>query len=226
MASNTSPTTLQLDEPRSTRGNKRLTSLRSLPKSWIIAAVLFYCASVITVGLLAGLLPRRTQQITILATPTQITGTSTVTTTQTPSPSTTITPHPSNCIDDECNPRLLSDLFVHSYDLEYMYNSSRQTTVQGQVTIDFTLKQPVKQLIYHSKRMVTLEEPALFEDGLYLIVSMRKYSPNDYISLRLVSNSSFAPNRYKLVQKFVVSLTDGNNGFYQSVFKDGNGTMG
>jgi hypothetical protein len=221
MASNSGTLTFELGETRSSGGNTRFKSLRSIPKSWIIAALIFYCASVITVGLLAGLLPRRTQHITILATPTQITATSTSVTT----PLTT-TQDPSGCIDDECNPRLSSDLIVDSYELEYMYNDTRQTTVQGQVTIEFTLKQPVKQLIYHSKRMVKLEEPALFEDNVYMIVSMRKYTPNDYISLRLSSNSLFAPNRYRLVQKFIVSLTDGNSGFYQNIFKDGNETMG
>jgi hypothetical protein len=235
MASSTPANTFELGERRNSGGSARFKSLRSLPKSWIIAAVIFYCASVITVGLLAGLLPRRTQHITILATPTQITGTSTGVTTSIPGTSTSITTttetitttqDPSKCIDDECNPRLSSDIIVDSYELEYIYNDTQQSIVQGQVTIEFTLKQPVKQLIYHSKRMITLEEPALFEDNVYLIVSMRKYLPNDYISLRLSTNTLFAPNRYRLIQKFSVSLTDGNVGFYESVFKDVNGTMG
>jgi hypothetical protein len=98
------------------RGDRRSKSLRHLPKSWIIAFILFYCASVITVGLLAGLLPKRVQHVVILATPTQITSTT--------------TQDPSICIDDECNPRLSSDIFVHSYELEYIYNHTNQTTVQ------------------------------------------------------------------------------------------------
>jgi len=210
--SNNTASTLQLGRPTSNgTATKRFKTLRSLPRSWIIAGVIFYCASVITVGLLAGLLPRRTQTITVLATPTPI-----ITTTQ----------DPSLCVEDECNPRLLSDLLVHSYELEYMYNDTTQTNVQGQVTIEFTLKQPVRQLIYHSKRMITLEEPALYEDGVNRLVSMRKYIPNDYISLRPLTNSSFPANRYRLIQKFVISLIDGNSGFYQSIFKDGNETMG
>jgi len=211
--SNNTASTLQLGRPASTgTATKRFKTLRSLPRSWIIAGVIFYCASVITVGLLAGLLPRRTQTITVVATPTPII--------------TTTTQDPSLCVEDECNPRLLSDLLVHSYELEYMYNDTTQTNVQGQVIIEFTLKQPIRQLIYHSKRMITLEEPALYEDGVNRLVSMRKYVPNDYISLRPLTNSSFPANRYRLIQKFVISLIDGNSGFYQSIFKDGNETMG
>jgi hypothetical protein len=216
--SNNTASTLQLGRPASTgTATKRFKTLRSLPRSWIIAGVIFYCASVITVGLLAGLLPRRTQTITVLATPTQIITTGTpITTTQ----------DPSLCVEDECNPRLLTDLLVDSYELEYMYNDTKQTNVQGQVIIEFTLNQPVRQLIYHSKRMITLEEPALYENGVNRLVSMRKYVPNDYISLRPLTNSSFPAKRYRLIQKFVISLIDGNSGFYQSIFKDGNETMG
>jgi hypothetical protein len=237
MAGNNTLSSLELEEPR-TRGKPTcFQTLRHVCKPWVIAAVLFYCASVITVGLLAGLLPQRTQHITLLATPTGSFINSTVTTPTTESPTnstitttasyiTSTAPDPSQCIDDECNPRLSSGLIVRSYELEYLYNNTRQTAVQGQVTIEFTLQQSVKQLIYHSKRMIRLDEPALFEDGVYRFVSMRKYIPNDYISLRLTSNSSFVANRYRLVQKFLVSLTDGNVGFYQSIFKDGNETTG
>ncbi|CAF4416016.1 unnamed protein product, partial [Adineta steineri] len=58
-------------------------------------------------------------------------------------------------------------------------------------------------------------------------VTMRIYSPNDYISLQSLSNDSlFTPNRYSLKQRFIVNLTDGSIGFYQSAFKLGNGTKG
>jgi hypothetical protein len=204
----TSPS--DLNEATSTEGSKRSRSC-PIPKLWIIAAVLFYCASVVTVGLLAGLLPRRTQRITIY-------GTSTAT-------SITTTEGPALCIDDECNPRLLSKLIVHNYQLEYIYNNTEQSTAQGKVTIEFELKEQIAQLIYHSKRMVELENPAIFEDGVYRSVLMRLYAPNDYISLRLSTNTPFPANRYKLVQAFVVNLTDGNVGFYQNIFKDGNKTQ-
>ncbi|CAF1192609.1 unnamed protein product [Adineta steineri] len=227
---NTSPS-IMIGETRtsSSSGNKRFGSLRNLPKSWLIAAIIFYCASVITVGLLAGLLPRRTQHITILATPTQSVTTTTpsiITPATTTTTTLTSTHEPSICIEDECNPRLSNDLIVHNYTLQYLYNDTTQTHVQGVVIIEFTLKQPMKQIIYHSKRMIELEEPALYENGIYQFVSMKKYIPHDYISLRLMANASFPSNRYKLEQKFVVSLTDGNTGFYQSIFQDGDETMG
>lgn len=200
-----------------TRDKEKTSTIRSsrrIPKSWIIVAVLFYCASVITVGLLAGLLPRRIQHITILATPTADT------------PTTTTAPDPTACIEDECSPRLVSDLLVHTYELEYLYNDTEQTTAQGQVTINFTLKQPVIQLIYHAKRLLDLETPMIMQDGVHQHISMRLYPPNDYISLRLTSNASFVEDvQYQLTQKFTVNLTDGNVGFYQNVFKDGDGAM-
>ncbi|CAF1059093.1 unnamed protein product [Adineta ricciae] len=217
---------------------QRFKTLRSIPKSWLIAAAIFYCASVITVGLLAGLLPRRTQQISVLATVTSsnttgsvpiTTTTGTITTTTgtitTTTGTMTTTQDPSLCVEDECNPRLSSDVIVHSYQIQYTYNDSKQTIVRGQVTIEFTLKQPIKQLIYHSKEMVELEEPALFEDEVYRFISMRTYVRNDYVSLRLMSNSLFARNRYRLVQNFAVKLTDSNVGFYQTIYKDGDNTM-
>jgi hypothetical protein len=135
------------------------------------------------------------------------------------------TPDPSVCIDDECNPRLASDLIVHTYELEYWYNNTEQTTVQGKVTIDFTLQKPIKQLIYHAKRLLDLEPPTIHADDVSLTVSMRLYTPNDYISLRLTTNELFKQNTYKLIQRFTVNLTDGNVGFYQNIFKDGNETM-
>jgi len=190
--------------------NRHSSSSSRIPKSWIIAALLFYVASVVTVGLLSGLLPRRIQHITILATPT-------------PSISnTTLSPDPSQCIDDECNPRLLSDIIVEKYQLEYLYNNTNQTTIQGEVIIEFILKQPIKQLIYHSKRMLKLESPELYEDNVCRTVLMRLYKPNDYISLYRTSNDSFSPNKYILKQKFLVNLIDGNVGFYQNIYKDGN----
>ena len=111
---------------------------------------------------------------------------------------------------------------MHNYKLEYRYNGTQQTSAEGQVTIRFTLKQPTQQLIYHSKRMLRLEQPALFENDVYRLVTMRTYPANDYISLRLANNLTFAANQYTLVQTFAVSLTDGNTGFYQTVFRDGN----
>lgn len=128
------------------------------------------------------------------------------------------------CIEDECNPRLQSNIEVHIYELEYTCYSMNDTTVQGSVVIDFTLREPINQLIYHAKRMVSLEPPELYEDGINLPVTMQEYLPNDYLSLRLLTdNATFSPNRYQLKQKFVVNLTDGNIGFYQSVYNDGNG---
>jgi hypothetical protein len=189
--------------------------------SCIIAGVLFCCTSLITVSLLAGLVPQQTQEIDVLTTLSQISIKSSTITTSIKKVD------PSECIEDECNPRLSSNLEVHSYELEYIYNHTNETTVQGYVAINFTLKEPINQLIYHAKRMVKLEEPLLYEDGVHRLVTMRTYPPNDYISLRLVSkNSLFAPNRYSLKQKFVVSLIDGSVGFYQSTYKDSNGTTG
>jgi len=211
MASSNVTPPFELGESKSIERSRRFKA-RRIPKSWIIAALLFYLASLVTAGLLAGFLPRRTQNISILGTPT--------------STSTTTAEDPSICLEDECNPRLLTDIIVHNYTLEYMYNSTEQTTVQGQVTIEFTLIQPVKQLIYHSKRMLRLENPVLFEAGVYRSVLMRQYLPNDYISIRLPSNELFAPNQYKLVQSFAVNLTDGNLGFYQTIFNDGHETTG
>jgi hypothetical protein len=181
--------------------------------SWIIPGLILYCTSLI----IAGRVPQSTPEIDVLdiSLPT-----STVSSTDKKLPAL-------ECIEDECNQRLVSRLEVHSYELEYIYNNTNDTTVQGQVTISFTLKEPINQLIYHAKRMVQLDEPTLYEDGVNHLVTMRKYPPNDYISLRLKSNNSvFAPNQYILKQKFVVSLIDGGVGFYQSMFKDGNGTRG
>lgn len=174
---------------------------------------IFYSISLIT----AGILPQTTQEINELTTISQVIE------------STTDDKNfdVSDCIEDECNPRLTSNLEVHSYELEYTYNNTNDTIVQGYVIIDFTLKEPVNQLIYHAKRMIEIDEPLLYEDGINRLVTMRKYSPNDYISLRLSSNDSqFTPNKYILKQKFVVSLIDGHVGFYQSIYHDGNGTMG
>ena len=70
--------------------------------------------------------------------------------------------------------------------------------------------------------MLRLDPPALFENDVYRLSTMRTYPAHDYISLRLASNRSFAANQYSLVQTFAVSLTDGNTGFYQTVFRDGN----
>lgn len=196
-----------------TLGNIRSSSSsssRRIPKSWIIAAVLFYIASVVTVGLLAGLLPKRTQHITYIGTPTADT------------PTTTESPLP--CVNDECNPRLQSDLTVHKYTLEYFFNNTQQTTVQGQVTIDFTLKQSIQQLIYHGKRFLDLETPLLLEDNVTHLVSMKFYPPNDYIVLQSLSNELFPENTYTLIQKFTVNLADGNVGFYQNIYQDGNET--
>ncbi|CAF1531968.1 unnamed protein product [Adineta steineri] len=192
--------------------NSRCSSLRRLPKSWIICGIIFYCASLLTVGLLAGLLPRRTHYITIIETQT----------------STTTTPNPTQCIEDECNSRLLSDLIVNNYELEYVCNDLKQTTMEGQVTIDFNLRKPIKQLIYHAKEMIQLEEPILFENGMQHSILIKKYLPHDYISIRLLNNSLFPMNRYKLIQKFVINLNNPSIGFYQSFFKDkkqANGTL-
>lgn len=131
------------------------------------------------------------------------------------------------CIDDECHPRLLSSIDVYSYEIEYIYNNFTETTIRGNVIIDFTIKEPTTQLIYHAKRMIELGEPVLTQDGIDRLVIMRQYPPNDYISLRLIGNESvFSPGQYQLKQNFLVSLIDGNVGFYQSLYKDGNGTIG
>ena len=137
------------------------------------------------------------------------------------------TASPIQCIDDECQPRLLSNIQVHSYELKYLYKNVDDTTAEGEVTIDFTLKQPTTQLIYHAKRLLNLSEPRLYEDGVYRPVSMRLYTPNDYVSLRsLTENRIFTTNRYELKQNFVVNLIDNNVGFYQGTFNQGNGTRG
>ncbi|CAF3616264.1 unnamed protein product [Adineta steineri] len=188
--------------------------------SCIIFRILFYWTSLITIGLLAGVVPQQTQEIDIFTT---VLENATTTTANTAIDKVNL----SECIEDECNQRILADLEVHSYELEYIYKNNDDTTAQGLVTIDFTLKQPVKQLIYHGKRFVQLDEPVLYEDNINRLVTMRIYSPNDYISLQSLSNDSlFTPNRYSLKQRFIVNLTDGSIGFYQSAFKLGNGTKG
>ena len=214
----------------SDKANSCLQTLRSVPKRWIIAAVLFYCISVVGVGLLVGFVFKRTDHVNVVVSPSPVSSTSPrtlststrATTTGRPVVSTTTTTDAAGCIGDECNPRLSTDLVVHNYKLEYLYNGTQQTSAEGLVTIRFTLKQPTQQLIYHSKRMLRLEQPALFENDVYRLVTMRTYPANDYISLRLANNLPFAANQYSLVQKFAVSLTDGNTGFYQTVFRDGN----
>ena len=157
--------------------------------------------------------------------PTATTTTQAIATTTTNEELTTTTLDPSACIDDECNPRLSSDIIVRTYELEYRYNDTEQSIVQGTVTITFDLKQPTKQLIYHAKRMAQLDPPALFEDGVNRLVSMRLYTPHDYVSLRLSSNDLFAPNEYRLVQKFVLNVVEDNTGFYQSTYRDEDGSM-
>ena len=134
---------------------------------------------------------------------------------------------PLECIADECHPRLSSNIEVYSYEIEYIYNNLTETTIQGHVTIDFTIKQSMTQLVYHAKRLIKLDEPVLSTDGRNHSVTMRLYPPNDYVSLYFSSNDSvFAPGRYELKQGFVVSLVDGNVGFYQNSYKDKNGTIG
>ncbi|CAF4788744.1 unnamed protein product [Rotaria sp. Silwood2] len=63
MADRTKKAALELDESRNSGENIRFQSLRSLPKSWIIVGVIFYCASIVTVGLLAGLVTKRAQHM-------------------------------------------------------------------------------------------------------------------------------------------------------------------
>ncbi|UJR17738.1 hypothetical protein I4U23_004636 [Adineta vaga] len=201
------------ESERNSRRNTRFSSLRQLPKSWIIIAIFFYCASLLTVGLLAGLLPRRTKYITVLET---------VSPPSSSSSSSTVTQNPTECIEDECQSRLLTDLLVNSYELEYICNDIQEITMKGQVTIDFNLKKPIKQLIYHARDMVEIEEPILLENGLQHSLIMKRYLPNDYISLRLVNNSLFSTNQYKLTQKFVINLKNPSIGFYQSFFPDKN----
>lgn len=136
------------------------------------------------------------------------------------------TPSPSQCIAAECESRLLSNIQVHSYDLEYLCKNMDETTVQGQVTMNFTLKEPTTQLIYHGKRLLNLSEPELYEDGVRRAVSMRLYAPKDYVSLRsLTDQGFFTPNIYLLKQSFVVNLIDSNLGFYQGTFKEGHGKL-
>lgn len=168
----------------------------SLTMSWIIAGVLIFCIAFTATGPV-------------------------VQTTEKPDEDSL------QCIDDECHPRLSSSIDVSSYEIEYTYNNLNETTIQGNVIIDFTIKEPTNQLIYHAKRMIELGEPVLSQDGIDRLVIMRQYPPNDYISLRLIGNESvFSPGQYLLKQNFLVSLIDGNVGFYQSLYKDGNGTIG
>ena len=70
MVNNPRASTFEISETTISRST-RWKVLRDLPKSWIVAGIIFYCASVLTVGLLAGLLPQRKQYITIMGTPTQ-----------------------------------------------------------------------------------------------------------------------------------------------------------
>ena len=244
--SNPSPVEFfDLSEQRTRTSSSRSRNRTRIPKRWIISAVIFYIASVVTVGLLAGLLPRRTQYVTIVgstvngtpASPTATTtavpiGTSSSETTtvatsfsSSTTVTTTITVDPSACVDDECNPRLAEDLKVGTYRLVYQINDTQQSIIQGTVTIDFILKQPRKQIIFHAGPTLILQEPALFEDGVNRLISTRIYSPNDYVSLTLTSNDMFASNQYQLIQKFTLNLTGQNNGFYRSVFQDSDGMM-
>lgn len=178
--------------------------------SWIIAGVLLYGISLIT----ASLIPQATKAIDEI-------------TTSLPKLRQKQQQDILECLEDECNPRLLSNLEVHTYELEYIYNNTNDTSIQGHVTIDFTLKEPTNQLIYHAKRMLELGEPFLYENGIHRLVTIRKYPPHDYVSLRLISNDSiFTPGQYKLQQRFVVSLIDGHVGFYQSLYIDGDGSIG
>ena len=110
-----------------------------LPMLWIITGVIFYCISLITADLVSQPTPPTKKVTTTL--PIKINK----------------KPKLFECIGDECNPRLLSNIEVHSYELEYIYNKTKDTTVQGHVTINFTLHEPIKQLIYHAKRMVDLK---------------------------------------------------------------------
>lgn len=243
------------EEPRSS-GSSSSFSLKQIPKLWIAVAVIFYVASVVTVGLLAGLLPNRTEHVSIIGTTsvqpstinftqqtTDITQLSTTTpiiiptattttaissvptapttqTTKITSPSSSTTPGPSACIDDECNPRLSTDVIVHGYEVIYQINAMNQTLIQGKVTIRFRLKQPLKQIIYHAKEMIFLETPSLSEDGVDRLVSMRFYGPNDYVSLTPIQSEFFASNDYELVQTFVISVTSRSTGFYRTDFTD------
>lgn len=248
MATGASSASFEMENGETTRrgSSGRFQPLRRLPKSYIIAAIIFYVASLLTVGLMAGLIPKRTQYVTIVvtatppvsttevirststtttATATATTSTATATVTTPIGSTVTTTAHPSDCQEDECFPRLQSDLIVNSYELEYRYSSSDQTAIPGTVTIDFTLKQPVKQLIYHAKRLAKLDEPALFENNVNRLVKMRTYAPNDYVTLTLTSDAKFPTNEYRLVQNFMVNVTDGNAGFYQSFFQDEDGSV-
>lgn len=189
---------------------------------WVIVQAVFYCVSLIATCVnTVSLRPEQLQEFNVSTSSSdEFTAVAATTVSTVKDLNQTV------CIDDECNPRLVSNLEVHSYELKYIYKSFQDTTVQGHVTIDFTLKQPTRQLIYHAKRMFQLDEPALFENGVYRHITMRNYAPYDYVSLRLRSvNSSFAVNRYTLKQNFAVSLTDGHVGFYQSLYTDGGETV-
>lgn len=256
MTTSTSTEIFDLDDGETTRrgSSGRFQALRRLPKSYIIAAVIFYCASLLTVGLMAGLIPKRTKYVTVVvtvtppvstteivptsetltttssttatATTTATTTTTTMTITATTTAGTgTTTRDPNVCQEDECYPRLRSDVIVQSYQIEYRYTSSSQTAIPGTVTIDFTLKQPITQLIYHAKRLTKLEEPALFENNINRLVTMRTYAPNDYVALKLTSGTRFPPNQYRIIQNFIVNVTDGGEGFYQSFFQDEDGSV-
>ena len=191
--------------------------------SRIIASTILCCISLITAALRTHLIPQQIPEVDALA---KASETSTVLSAFS---STTAAKSSGQleCIEDECKLRISTNLEVHSYDLEYIYTHMNETTARGSVIIDFTLKEPTNQLIYHGKRMIQLDKPALYEDGVLRLVTMRIYPPNDYISLRIAPNNSvFKPNRYRLKQTFVVSLIDGNVGFYQSLYNDGNRTVG
>jgi hypothetical protein len=243
------------DRSNERQRSSRFQTIRRIPKRWLIGAVVFYCASVLTVGLLVGLIPRRTQYITVVGTSTESSTESPVTTQQTTpaigsststistctvSPVTTASPRvttttktmitttakPSNgtCTGDACNPRLSSHVSVNSYELKFRYDDVQQSSIQGTVTIDFTLKESVEQLIYHAKRMQKLYEPTLFEGNVNRLVSMETYTPNDYVILRLKNGGKFPSSNYRIVQSFVVNLVDDNVGFYQSTFLNEDGS--
>ncbi|CAF1380877.1 unnamed protein product, partial [Didymodactylos carnosus] len=241
MAAQAQISSFDQETPDSPRASK-------IPLKWIIFGVIFYIASLLTVGLLAGLLPKRVQQIQVIGTPepekpSTISQPTQRTSVSTPLPSTddnvstdifTVTPYYEPCnvtnfqcsLPSECDNRLPEGILPLHYELEYTIESMTQTTFKGSVKIHFKLKQPLKRLVYHVKRMTKLCLPILKYGDVTEDVNMSLCLQNECVILEKHSGKLFTEDdtiNYTLYQDFESNLNDGNVGFYQSEFKDTNG---
>ncbi|CAF1214222.1 unnamed protein product [Didymodactylos carnosus] len=196
---------------------------------WIILGAVFYVASLVIVGLIVGLVPKRAQQITIIETA-QTDKLSTI-----DSQTSTVSMFHQSCnitnfqcsISSLYDERLSKAILPLHYELEYRIENMTQTTFKGSVKMHFQLKQRLKRLVYHAKRMTKLCPPLLQQGDVTMNVNMSLCLENESVILEDNSGKSFPENdgktKYILYQEFESKLNDGNVGFYQSEFKDING---